>query len=31
MKLIEQGLVHLSMENAQQHAEVLNAVSLGDI
>lgn len=31
MKLIEQGLVHLNMENAHQHAEVLNAVSLGDI
>lgn len=31
MKLLEHGLVHLSMENAQQHAKVLNAVSLGDI
>lgn len=31
MKLLEHGLVHLDMKNAQQHAKVLNAVSLGDI
>lgn len=31
MKLLEQGLVHLDMKAAQQHAKVLNAVSLGDI
>lgn len=31
MKLLERGLVHLDMKNAQQHAKVLNAVSLGDI
>ena len=31
MKLLEHGLVHLDMEAAQQHAKVLNAVSLGDI
>lgn len=31
MKLLEHGLVHLSMKDAQQHAKVLNAVSLGDI
>lgn len=31
MKLIEHGLVHLSTKAAQQHAKVLNAVSLGDI
>lgn len=31
MKLIEHGLVHVNMKDAQQHAKVLNAVSLGDI
>lgn len=31
MKLIEHGLVHANMKDAQQHAKVLNAVSLGDI
>lgn len=31
MKLLGHGLVHLDMKNAQQHAKVLNAVSLGDI
>ena len=31
MKLIEHGLVHVNIKNAQQHAKVLNAVSLGDI
>lgn len=31
MKLIEHGLVHVNIKDAQQHAEVLNAVSLGDI
>lgn len=31
MKLLEHGLVHLDMKDAQQHAKVLNAVSLGDI
>lgn len=31
MKLLERGLVHLDMKNAQQHAKVLNLVSLGDI
>lgn len=31
MKLLEHGLVHLDLKDAQQHAKVLNAVSLGDI
>lgn len=31
MKLIEHGLVHVNIKDAQQHAKVLNAVSLGDI
>lgn len=31
MKLIEHGLVHVNIKNAQQHAKVLNDVSLGDI
>lgn len=31
MKLLEHGMVHVNMKDAQQHAKVLNAVSLGDI